>query len=79
MTDLKESSKLGKSVYIPLEFRTWGIKSMLSVPCEPAEACYPVNVPAGGCSFDGMNNLPYCLHLHPNVPGIFFASLSKSW
>ena len=52
--DLETSSKLGKSVYVSLEFRTWGRKSMLSVPYELAEACCPVNAPAGGCSFDGL-------------------------
>jgi hypothetical protein len=52
--DLETASKLGKSVYVSLEFRTWGRKSMLSVPYESAEACCPVNAQADGCSFDGL-------------------------
>jgi hypothetical protein len=80
ITDLKTSSKLEKSLYLSLEFRTWGIKSLLSVPCEPAEAYCPVNAPAGGCSFDGLQSS--AILLHHNVPGIFlflFQTLGDSF
>ena len=68
------SSKLEKSVYVSLEFRKWGRKSVLSVRCERAAAYCTMNVAA---RLMDCNNLPSCLN--PNFPVFFFASLSKCW
>ena len=68
------SSEMEKSVYVSLEFRAWGRNPVLSVCCERATAYCTMNVAA---RLMDCNNPPSCLN--PNLPVIFFASLSKCW